>query len=261
MPSVKSLHIYPVKSLGGVSLNRAHVDFTGFQHDRRWMLIDEHGVFQTQRQLTAMAQFSCTPLSAGFAVQFGDSSLEIPWETKKGKLLKTKVWSDFVQALNPSDEMDSWFSERLQKKCRLVYMPASSKRPVDVNYAAGITSLSDGFPYLVTNQNSLTDLNARLNTPIPMDRFRPNVVVQQLPAFSEDAIQHLKCGAVTFDLVKRCARCVVITTNQETGVRDKEPMVALASYRTFEGKVLFGVNAMALGTGTVHVGDTVAVSK
>jgi hypothetical protein len=136
-------------------------------------------------------------------------------------------------------------------------MPDRTRRHTDGRYAKGITSLSDGFPYLVLSQASLDELNTRLEQPVPMDRFRPNLVVSGGVPYQEDGWTEMHVGDVAFQLVKPCGRCLIVTTDQHTGTRSKEPLRTMASYRSQGAKVLFGMNAMGPSFGTIRVGDLI----
>lgn len=261
--TVASLHIYPIKSIGGFSVTQATLTDRGFEHDRRWMLVDERGRFLSQRELPTMACLHTTPGSTGMVVTDTRTSeeLELPWSTHGGAMVSGKVWDDEVELIEHSTEASAWFSRRLGHACRLMYMPDGSKRAVDPTYARGITSLSDGFPYLVLSQATLDDLNARLELPVPMDRFRPNVVIAGGFAFQEDGWTEIRVGAVDLRLVKPCGRCMIVTTDQNSGERSKEPLRTLATYRSRGAKVLFGMNAMGPAQGTIRVGDPVQVIR
>jgi uncharacterized protein YcbX len=274
--SVASLHVYPIKSLGGFSVEAARLTDRGFAHDRRWMLVTGHEQFLTQRDVPAMACLHCSPLSNGFRVtDLRDGScIDLPWEIATGEERRAHVWGDLVHVLPGAAQVSAWFAERLRVPCRLVYMPEASHRPVDMKYASGITSLSDGFPYLIISQASLDDLNARGTTwahahmgtwaHVPMDRFRPNIVIAGGAAFQEDGWKEIVIGDTRFSLVKPCSRCVITTTDQFTGQRGKEPLRTLAEYRkrvTKDGslKVDFGMNAMGLASGVTAIGDKIMV--
>ena len=289
--TVASLHIYPIKSLGGFSVEEARTTERGFEHDRRWMLVDENGRFFSQREIATMACLHCSPAQNGFQVTDirTEEHLELPWALEHGDKVQASVWADPVIAVRAPAKFSEWFSDRLGRSVSLVFMPDGTRRPVDPTYATGITSLSDGFPYLIISQASLDDLNARISSahphispsahsriarsadphihpsahPLPMDRFRPNIVVEGGAAFQEDEWRDITIGDVRFSLVKPCARCVIPTTDQRSGERGPEPLRTLAGFRrrvTPEGavKVEFGMNAMALGGDIVRVGDLVA---
>lgn len=268
-----SIHIHPVKSLGGFGVTRSRLTDRGLEHDRRWMLVDPKGIFLSQREVPEMACLHTEPADGGFRVKDlrEGSTLQLPWTLHEGPRQRVSVWSQQINALHGEPLWDEWFSERLRCSARLVYMPASAQRPTDGRYAKGLTSLSDGFPYLVVSQASLDDLNARGQAwahehgttwaQVPMDRFRPNLVVAGGEPFQEDHWRGLRIGEADFKLVKPCARCVVVTTDQFTGRRRKEPLRTLATFRTRRGKVIFGMNAVGDVEGMVQVGDLVAPSS
>jgi uncharacterized protein YcbX len=257
--TLRSIHVHPVKSLGGFAVEEARLTDRGLEHDRRWMLVDEGGRFLSQRELAAMACLHCGPTADGFRVsdvRNGDR-IELPCSIIGGVRHPVTVWDDPVEALLGDHTWNRWFSKRLGRDVQLVYMPDSSERPTDAQYANGLTSLSDGFPFLIVSQASLDDLNARLPAPIGMERFRPNLVIAGGSPFQEDAWGRIHIGTVSFELVKPCARCVIVTTDQRTGERGKEPLRTLASYRSEGNKVLFGMNAVGDVEGVVRVGDPV----
>ncbi|MFN3874881.1 MAG: MOSC domain-containing protein [Flavobacteriales bacterium] len=255
-----SIHIYPVKSLGGFSVAEARLTDRGLEHDRRWMLVDAEGRFVTQRELPAMACLHCAPSGAGFRVTDvrGGDAIELPWVLGEGASAMAEVWGDRVRLVMAPAAWSAWFGERLGRAVRLGYMPDATRRPADGRYADALTSLSDGFPYLLVSQASLDDLNARLPEPIGMERFRPNLVVAGGTAFQEDGWKAVAIGGARFRMVKPCARCAITATDQGTGERGKEPLRTLAAYRARNGKVLFGMNAVGEGH-SVRVGDLVAL--
>ncbi|MBK9177708.1 MAG: MOSC domain-containing protein [Flavobacteriales bacterium] len=258
--TLASIHIYPIKSLGGFSVQQARLTDRGLEHDRRWMLVDEEGRFITQRECPAMACLHCEEQEDGFGVvdlRSGDLLL-LPWSFNSSAWATVEVWDDRLRLCLTRHEWSVWFSKRLDRELNLVYMPDSAARPIDSRYAEGLTSLSDGYPYLIVSKASLDDLNARLPEPVDMERFRPNLVIAGGAAFQEDNWKELAIGSTRFQLVKPCARCVITTTDQRTGERGKEPLRTLASYRSTGNKVLFGMNAVARGGDVLRVGDLVA---
>ncbi len=264
--TLASIHIYPIKSLGGFEVSEAELTDRGLEHDRRWMLVDEHGVFLSQREIAVMACLHTSPLLDGFKVADvrKGGHIMLPWILEEGETHRVSVWSDQLKALIANDDINEWFSEALAQRVLLAYMPDKTKRRTDGRYAEGLNSLSDGFPYLVVSQASLDDLNAKLAidgaTSVPMDRFRPNLVIAGGDAFQEDEWTEIFIGEVPFALVKPCARCVIVTTDQKTGERGKEPLRTLATYRTKGKKVMFGVNAVALEGGSIRAGDPIMVN-
>ncbi len=274
--SVASLHIYPIKSLGGFSVKEARTTERGFEHDRRWMLVDDARHFVSQREAAAMACLHCSPTVNGFRVTDirDNDTIDLPWRLDGGDTRRASVWSDQVDVLTAQLEVSAWFADKLGITCSLVYMPESSHRAVDQTCAQGITSLSDGFPYLIVSQASLDDLNARIRSSsdhlavprsdLGMDRFRPNIVIADGTAFQEDGWKAIMIGDTRFSLVKPCARCAIPSIDQRTGERGKEPTRTLATYRkrvTENGavKVEFGMNAMALNRGILRTGEPVRI--
>ncbi len=226
------------------------------------MLVDKKGEFVTQRTYPQLALMQ---------VSLGDTQLEVyskidsskriafDLELVSSQELTVQIWGDEVLARLVSNEVSRWFSDFLGMELDLVVMPESSKRKMDSRYAVHEESVSfaDGMPYILIGQSSLDDLNKRLNEPVRMDRFRPNLVFSGGEAYAEDQFIKLQIGEVGFQVVKPCARCVLITVNQQTAERGKEPLATLATYRTENNKVYFGQNAVALTPGIVSVGDPI----
>ncbi len=259
--AVASIHIYPVKSLGGFSIQQVRLADRGLEHDRRWMLVDEANCFMSQREVPAMACLHCAPNGAGFTVTDvrNGLSIDLPWKLDGGARINARVWEDEVELLPGTEPVHRWFSEALQRPLRLAYMPDSTVRATDPKYAEASVALNDAFPALIISQASLDDLNARLETPVPMDRFRPNFVVSGGQPFQEDGWGRFAMGDAPFQNVKPCARCVIPNTDQQTGGRQQEPLRTLAGYRSDGNKVLFGVNAIFEAGGLVNVGDVVSI--
>lgn len=262
MLTISELNIYPVKSLRGISVKSAKVTDRGFQHDRRWMLVDHHGNFMTQRQYPQMSLINVKIEPDGLKVYHRNKNLGkhfIPFNISKSKVINVPIWEDTCSAILVGRDSDKWFSEALEVECSLVYQPDESQRPVDKKYSReeDLVSFADGYPFLMIGRASLDDLNSRLDEPLPMNRFRPNIVFSGGEPFSEDKMEKFQIGAVTFYGVKPCARCAITTTNQETAERLAEPLKTLATYRKFENKVLFGMNLLHNGRGKIKVGDSI----
>lgn len=262
---ISEINIYPVKSLKGISLEDSSVEDRGLQFDRRWMLIDENNQFLTQREFPRMALIEVSVDAESLTVSANGGSLRIAFDALTEKTASAKIWSSRVKSSVYKDEINQWFSDVLQTNCRLVAMPANVKRKVNPFYAVrkfrDTVSYADGYPFLLIGENSLNDLNEKLENPVPMNRFRPNFVVSETDAFAEDNWKKIKIGETIFHVVKPCARCVITTIDQQTGAKDgKEPLRTLAKYRTKNGKVLFGQNLIAeKAGGFVKVGDKVEV--
>ena len=268
MTYLSALHIYPIKSLGGIAMEAATVEMRGLKHDRRWMLVDEAGMFVSQREVAALSGLG-TEFIDGYLHIFvkkqPGESLCLPLDVPFGDMVKTKVqvWSSRCSALQYPPEVNRWFSDILNRQLRLVHMPHTTRRRVDGRYApAGqLVSYADAFPYLLIGEASLTDLQQKLGTELPMNRFRPNLVVSGTEPFEEDGWSDFRIGEVLFRGVKPCARCIVTTTDQETGVRGAEPLKTLSAYRNKGNKILFGQNTILLGASgaTLRKGDRVTL--
>lgn len=259
---LQDIYIYPIKSLGGIRLDESQVEEKGLQYDRRWMLVDQNGTFVSQRKHPQLALLHVHLQQDGLEVvntQKADMRIIIPYKKKGVGGISVSVWDDQFEALHLSTELDDWFSDFLDFDVRLVQMPETTQRKVDPNYAVNEESVSfaDGMPYLLISQASLDDLNAKLDEKIPMNRFRPNLVFAGMEPFQEDEVGRFSIGKVDFQGIKLCARCIMTTVDQETGVKGKEPLKTLATYRQRGNKILFGQNVVALSLGKIKVGDEV----
>lgn len=262
MLRVQDIFIYPIKSLKGIRLESAKVLERGFQYDRRWMLVDREGLFLTQRTHHQMAliQVELQDNHLLVSTQINqDNPIQIPFDRKLESQIEVEVWDDRMLANLVDPTFDQWFSEVLGIDCRLVVMPESTQRKVSLKYSVNSESVSfaDGMPYLIIGQESLNHLNSKLTQKVTMNRFRPNIVFSGGESYTEDNWKNIKIGDVDFCVVKPCARCVLITVDQETGEKSKEPLRTLASYRTLNNKVYFGQNALALQEGVLRVGDSI----
>lgn len=264
MFSISQLYIYPIKSLGGIAVSHARLTDRGMEHDRCWMLVDETNCFLTQREIPQMALLQ-TAISDHELMVFDkrnkDECIRFDLVPTSGEAVRVRVWEDTCDAIQMEGAINQWFSTKLGIACKLVYLPAASKRKVDAAYALhdDITAFSDGFPVLMIGQSSLDDLNSRLEQPVPMNRFRPNIVFAGGRAFEEDTMHEFHINGVVLYAVKPCARCVVTTTDQETGITAKEPLKTLAGYRRGNGKVYFGQNILYKQEGMIRVGDELKV--
>ena len=267
MPTISQLYIYPIKSLGGIAVDRAMVTNRGLQFDRRFMLVDDDNFFITQRRQPKMALFRTFIEGEKLIVHHKDNTDEkllVPLVPGLGtERTLVNVWEDCCEAQFVNDEADKWFSDKLDFSCRLVYMPESTQREVDTDYAIdkNITSFADDFHVLLIGETSLNDLNSRLEKPLPMNRFRPNMVMEGGTPFEEDTMEEFSINGIDFCGVKLCSRCVVTTIDQETGFTDREPLKTLATYRSFSNKLFFGQNVLCRGTGMVRIGDEIRIVK
>ena len=267
---VTALSIFPLKSAAGIALDAAQVEPRGFRHDRRFMVVNAEGHFLTQRELPRLALIGVSVSDESLQLKAPDMPLLVicmPDNTDHhsgGKSLRVLIWGDHCDALALSPAADAWLSRFLGTPCRLVYMPDQSRRPIKPAYSTpgDHVSFADGFPFLILSEESLADLNSRLPSPLPMNRFRPNIVVAGGGAFVEDGWREIQIGEVAFRVVKPCARCTIPGVDQDTAVvTPKEPLLTLAGYRKQGHGVMFGQNAIADGLGTLRVGDRVLIKS
>jgi uncharacterized protein len=263
--TLNDIFIYPIKSLGGIRLDRAQVHGKGLHYDRRWMLIDGNGVAITQR---------LNPEMALYKVRISGDNISIEYR-KEGKVISStgfnmlsppgnnsitaRVWGDEVRVSEVDRQLSEWFSRHLKTTCKLVVFPERNPRPVDPRYNQNNehVSLADAYPFLIIGQGSLDDLNKRLTEAVPMNRFRPNFVFSGGDAFIEDKWRDLTIGKVRFMAVKKCSRCIITTVNQDTAEKGAEPLRTLTGYRKTDNEVYFGQNLIAIDKGEVSIGDPV----
>ncbi|MEO6000449.1 MAG: MOSC N-terminal beta barrel domain-containing protein [Chitinophagaceae bacterium] len=264
--TVSELYIYPVKSLGGISLESAEIEERGFRYDRRWMLVDDNNIFMTQREHPTMALLKVAIIEKALNIKYtpgADTALQVPLEPVEQLFTSVEVWSNKCKAQWVSKTADEWFSDILHTNCRLVYMPDESRRIVDIRYAhqKEITSFTDGYPFMMIGQASLDDLNSRMNVPLPMNRFRPNIVFTGGEPYEEDLFENFNIGSNEFFGVKLSERCIVTTIDQQTGIKGKEPLTTLSRYRAKDNKIFFGQNLLHKGEGAIKIGDTITVHR
>lgn len=266
--TLSEIFVYPIKSLGGISLFEAVVEPRGLQFDRRMMLVDNNGNFITQRIYPQMALFKTSIIDNKLIVTYSKSnqSIQLPLIAEENSFLqkiKVRIWDDLCNASIISDEANEFFSDLIGIKCSLVFMPEDEKRIVDPNKKyindEHIVSFADGYPFLIIGQSSLNELNRRLETPIPVNRFRPNFVFTGGKAFEEDQWKNFQIGGIKFKAVKPCARCVITTTDQQTAERSNEPLKTLATFRRDGNKVLFGMNLVAYNSGKIKIEDKITL--
>lgn len=260
--TLTGLFVYPVKGARGIALESARATSTGLEHDRRFMIVDARGEFLTQREHPEIALVETAIDQDKLVLRApGLEAIRVPLRPEGPRDRNARVWGDQTRAVSAGDEIAAYFSTYLKKPAELVYMPDDEMRLVDESYArrGERVAFADGFPYLLTTEGSLDDLNARLPAAVPMDRFRANFVVRGTPPWAEDAWTCLSIGSAVFFVVKPCSRCSVITVDQATGVRGKDPLATLATFRSRANKVYFGWNLVAETQGEVRVGDAVTL--
>ena len=264
--SLSAINIYPVKALGGIALAQALVTPRGLQNDRRFMVVDANDTFLTQREYPKMAAVWVELAGGEITFSAADvDSVSLPAIPEELPTRELRVWASVVRAHRVSAEADRWLSDYLGADVRLVYMPDSAERRVNPAYAknGGIVSFADGYPLLIASEESLADLNARIvgngGQALPMNRFRPNLVIGGCEPYAEDKLGDIVIGEAMFRAVKPCVRCQVTTTVQAEGVvRGPEPLQTLATYRDSANGVMFGMNLIPLKLATVRVGDVVS---
>jgi len=259
---LSEIWIYPVKSLGGIRVTEAHVEEKGLKYDRRWMIVDENGKFLTQRVNTKMALLNVSLHQEGLTIteKFNSrNQISVPFEPVSSQILQVKVWDDVVLARTVCDQADQWLTEQLGKNVRIVEMAAVTERKMNPEYAlpGALVSFADDFPYLLISEASLDDLNSKLEETVDMKRFRPNFVVSGTEAFAEDSWNNIKIGNVTFKVSKPCERCILITIDPETGVKGREPLKTLSTYRKVGKEIFFGQNLVSQTKGIVREGEKI----
>jgi uncharacterized protein len=241
MATISELYIYPIKSLGGIKVNEVQITDRGFQYDRRWMLTDANNRFLTQREHASMALLQTVLVDNGIEVyqkNNADNKIVIPFVFEQKKKITVTVFDDICEAITINDEIDEWFSRY-----------AIEQR--------NITAFSDGYPILMISEASLADLNGRLEEVLPINRFRPNLVIEGVAPFEEDSMKHFTINGISFYVVKPCDRCVITTINQQTIEKGKEPLKTLATYRMKNNKIYFGQNVIPGAIGKIKTGDAV----
>jgi len=261
---ISKLSIYPVKSTKGIDLNSMPLTKTGPEYDRRWMVIDDNGKFITQRKHAMMCLIE-TQLSENSLILRAPnmSELVLPLNTSYSQyaLLHSEVWGTEVSGYDCGNEAAQWLSDFLGRTCRLITMPDSIERRVDPNFAkhGELVAYADGFPLLVVSQASLDDFNNKLDAPIAMERFRPNIVISGCEPYAEDSWQTLNVAGIELSLVKPCSRCIIPSIDPQTAEKQMQVNEALMQYRRRDRKTFFGQNAIHHGLGRLRVGDHVTI--
>jgi uncharacterized protein len=265
VPHVAALHVYPVKSCAGIALEQARVLPTGLEHDREWMVVDANGAFLTQRELPRLALIGTALDARELTLRVGADCLRLPLR-HEGPSREARVWRSRVRAFDAGEAAAQLLSDWLSQEVRLVRFDPRHQRLSNRDWTGALRApnlFSDGFPVLVASMASLADLNRRLEGPLPMQRFRPNVVLGGVAAWAEDGMHECRgVAGVRLRLVKPCTRCVITTTDQDRGARDgEEPLRTLRGFRSDERVrgVTFGVNAVVVTGGVLHVAEPLQV--
>ena len=265
--TLSALNIYPVKGFKGIALEEARATERGLTHDRRWMAVGPAGEMLTQREYPKMATVWTELGEDALTLSAPDvESVDVPLVAPPGPAIRAEVWGNPVEAVAASPEADRWLTEFMGFACRLLYMPESSRRLSPKRFTGNderLVGFADAFAYLLTGDASLADLNARLlakgHPALPMNRFRPNLVVSGSDPWAEDGWDEIRIGDAVLKSAKPCGRCQVTTTDQATGeVKGPEPLATLSTFRdSKEFGVMFGMNLVTVKPGRVRVGDIV----
>jgi uncharacterized protein len=232
--TIVSLHSYPVKSARALDHASAVLTERGLPHDREWMVVDARGRFQTQRELPALARLEAAVHGDALQLRMDADAIDVP-RAPDARPREVQVWQSTCLADDTGDVIAAWLSRRLGRDLRLVHFNAQRPRVSDAAWTADLRALnafSDGFPLLVANSASLAELNSRLQQPLPMNRFRPNIVIDGIEPWAEDRIDDLVADGLRLRLVKPCTRCTIPTTDQASGARGSDEVLrVLRTYR------------------------------
>lgn len=261
---VTHLYIYPIKSLGAVSLSESVMEKEGLRGDRRFMLVDAGGKFITQRTRPELTRFVLSESAQGFIVKDSASGLEkeLTWEPVLGSWIPVEIWEDQLPAREVLEGWSDWFSNALSQEVRLVRISSEKPRVMKAKYQTELaknTSFADSLPVLLVSSGSYTSLQEHVGEPIDQLRFRPNIIVSSPEPFVEDTWAELKIGEVSLSGAKPCARCPLVNVDPLTGESDKKTLKALASFRTLNHKVYFGQQFVPMSVGKIQVGMEVQV--
>ncbi len=269
MLRLSQLYIYPVKSLGGFSIDSAVVTDRGLQHDRRWMLVDAKNKFITMRENPEMALLHTSLTDHSLIIKDsrrpGDQ-IEVPFVLPETELEDVTIWNATVAAQSVGPEAAAWFSKAMGRDCKLVFMPEESMRPVDTTSGyhppGKFTSFSDAYPFLLIGESSLEDLQSRTDLSVSMLRFRPNLVFSGGTPYQEDEMEDFAINGISFTGLENCARCNVPNVDPETAEvnPNRQPLKTLAKYRTVNRQIIFGRDLVHSGTGVVTVGDELVLA-
>lgn len=261
--SIGEIVVYPLKSGAGQSLPAAEVGTRGLAGDRSWMLVDANGRFVSGREWPALVrvQVQADGAWARFALD-GSAALEVAVPADAPRL-EVEVWGSRMSAADAGDTAAAWFSAAFGQSLRLVHADAAMQRPLDPKYARpeDETAFADGFPLLLLSRAACEELSARAGRDLGWRRFRPNLVIDGVAAHAEDGWTRVRIGAVEFDVVKPCVRCVFTTVDPDRGEReaDGQPLRTLKDYRRGAKGITFGQNLIARGSGAIRLGDPLVV--
>jgi uncharacterized protein YcbX len=263
MITISSLIYYPIKACRGFDVETAKIERMGLQHDRRMMVVTPDGSFLTQREFPRLALITPKLQDGMLELSAPDyDSIHVGIQTT-GVSIPVEVWkSKGVQAIDQGEEAAQWFSDWLSADVRLVHIADGYRRKVSPEYAVNSddhTGFADGYPILLASEEGLQDLNSRLEAPVPMNRFRPNLVIKGCEPYAEDTWNRIHAGDVELAVVKPCARCEVTTIDKNTLETSKEPLKTLGKYRKHKLGAIFGQNVIPLNEGNLRLGMSVDV--
>ncbi len=257
---VSGLYIYPIKSLGGISLESSEVGLKGLKYDRRYVLVNKAGVFVSQRTHAKMCLIKLSLLKDGFEVDAGASEgkIRIPFALDTSERMNIKIWDDEISCMVADKHINDWFSRCIGEDLKLCYQPDDEIRKTDCTYSKtenDQTSLSDGYPILMLSEESVAEINNRCPENIDILRFRPNIIIKGGGAFEEDDLGEIKIGSVSMVGVKKCARCLVINIDYNTAISGLEPLKTLSKFRKVDRKILVGMNIIVFTEGNIVLKD------
>lgn len=259
---LSQIFVYPIKSARGTAVSETHLDVAGPVQDRRWMLVDEEGVFVSQREIPRMAlvhpRFEGDDL---VVTATGMAPLTISSWSGEGEWIRVRIWRDHLTLPHPNQAYSDWFSAFLGRPCRLVHLPDTIARRVEPPFDGPEwrVSLADAYPLLVLAQASLDSLNEKLTIPVGIERFRPSLVISGAEPHEEDRWRRVQIGSVQLAIVKPCARCSTTLVDPSTAEVGVEPLRTLTQYRKTPKGVMFAQNALITNPGELRAGSTVQV--
>lgn len=265
---VSSIHIYPIKSTGGISVTQAKVEELGLEFDRRFIVSDPSGQFITARTEPSLCLVQAKLINHGITLSAPNMpTLNLEYKDSTARYQEVTVWGDKVSGQLCAKQVNEWFSKYLNRPCHLFFFGQNSHRERKSNTAnARKLAFADGYPLLLISQASLNQLNDKLlsnqQPSVSMAQFRPNIVINNCLPFAEDGWQHIRIGEVEFKVSKPCERCVFTTINPQNGQKNdqQEPLKTLKSFRkTQDGEILFGQNLIAINEGDIYQGDKLTV--
>jgi uncharacterized protein YcbX len=264
VPILSEIFIYPVKSLAGIKVTKWLVNEKGLLHDRKWMLVDDNNQFLSQRRLPKMVLIKTQLTDDQLILSTSTSgTISLPLFPDDGESCLTSIWKDQCPAKTTTKEANQWLSDFLGLNCKLVYQPDEVTRPVDPHYAntTDKVNFTDGFPFLIVSEDSLTALNQAMNLNLPIQRFRPNLVISHCESYAEDSWREITINNISFRLPKPCSRCSVPTIDLKTAQTNKEPLKTLNRLRKWNKQVFFGQNALHNAIGELSTGSRVEINR